>query len=179
MDLFPIHTGRLTLRRFKETDLAAFVAYRSDPEVARYQSWSSLTEAEGLAFIQDQQQAPFFVPGAWFQVAIAHQQTDELVGDIGMCVSADNPSIAELGFTLAQKYQGQGFATEAVRAILDVIFRETHVKWIEAITDSRNAASIDLLHRLDFVQNKTSEAWFKGELCTEYTFLLNKPMNTT
>ena len=29
------------LRRFRAEDLAAFVAYRSDPEIARYQSWEA------------------------------------------------------------------------------------------------------------------------------------------
>jgi len=32
-------TQRLVLRRFRSEDLDAFVAYRSDPETARYQSW--------------------------------------------------------------------------------------------------------------------------------------------
>jgi RimJ/RimL family protein N-acetyltransferase len=32
-------TQRLVLRRFRPEDLDAFVAYRSHPETARYQSW--------------------------------------------------------------------------------------------------------------------------------------------
>jgi RimJ/RimL family protein N-acetyltransferase len=36
-----IVTARLSLRPFQVDDLEAFVAYRSDPEVARYQSWDS------------------------------------------------------------------------------------------------------------------------------------------
>ena len=34
-------TQRLVLRRFRPQDLDAFVAYRSDPQVARYQSWEA------------------------------------------------------------------------------------------------------------------------------------------
>jgi RimJ/RimL family protein N-acetyltransferase len=34
-------TQRLVLRRFRPEDLDAFVAYRSDPETARYQSWEA------------------------------------------------------------------------------------------------------------------------------------------
>jgi RimJ/RimL family protein N-acetyltransferase len=36
-----IRTERLLLRPFRGDDLGSFVAYRSDPEVARYQSWES------------------------------------------------------------------------------------------------------------------------------------------
>ena len=35
-----IESQRLNLRRFKHSDLAPFVAYRNDPEVASYQSWA-------------------------------------------------------------------------------------------------------------------------------------------
>jgi len=41
VSVFEIVTERLSLRPFRVDDLAAFVAYRSDPEVARYQSWDS------------------------------------------------------------------------------------------------------------------------------------------
>jgi RimJ/RimL family protein N-acetyltransferase len=34
-------TDRLVLRRFHGDDLDPFVAHRSDPEVARYQSWDA------------------------------------------------------------------------------------------------------------------------------------------
>ena len=34
-----LETPRLILRRFRESDLVSFMAYRNDREVARYQSW--------------------------------------------------------------------------------------------------------------------------------------------
>ena len=39
-----IESERLILRRFEDSDLTSFVAYRNDPEVARYQSWDSCDE---------------------------------------------------------------------------------------------------------------------------------------
>jgi RimJ/RimL family protein N-acetyltransferase len=41
-----IESERLILRRFEDSDLELFVAYRNDPEVARYQSWDSFDERE-------------------------------------------------------------------------------------------------------------------------------------
>ena len=40
-------SGRLIARRFGPDDLAAFVAMRNDPEVARYQSWERYSEDDG------------------------------------------------------------------------------------------------------------------------------------
>lgn len=174
MDPFPRHSSRLTLRRFEAKDLLAFVAYRADPEVARFQSWSSLNEAEARDFIREQQQAPFGVPGEWFQIALAQQQTDTLIGDIGVCLKGADPTAAEIGFSLSQANQGKGLASEAVRGVLALLFEETEVERIEAITDSRNVASIALLRRIGLRLDRTEPAWFKGSPCTEHTFVLRK-----
>ena len=65
-----IGTERLVLRRFRVSDAETLAAYRSDPDVARYQSWTapvSLEQARALvatlaAGDPDQ-------PG-WFQYAV-------------------------------------------------------------------------------------------------------------
>jgi RimJ/RimL family protein N-acetyltransferase len=71
--------ARLTLRRFIETDLDLFLAYRHDPIVARFQSWSMLSEDEAIAFIREMSTAPIGIPGEWFQIAIALRQFDQLI----------------------------------------------------------------------------------------------------
>jgi hypothetical protein len=49
-----IQTDRLLLRRFRHADLDAFVAYRSDEDVARFQSWDdSYSMAEAERFLAD------------------------------------------------------------------------------------------------------------------------------
>src|SRR3712207_8217250 len=48
-----LESERLILRRFKASDLAPFLAYRNDPEVARYQTWDSYTEREAAAMIEE------------------------------------------------------------------------------------------------------------------------------
>ena len=174
MDLFSTATARLTLRRFRDDDLSPFLAYRSDPQVAQFQDWSSINNAEARNFILHSQRAQFGIPGQWFQIAIALKETDVLIGDIGICIKAGEPTTAEIGFTLARENQGKGFASEAVKAILKIMFEETGVERIEAITDSRNAASIGLLRKVGMRQEKTEQAWFKGSTCSEYTFVMRK-----
>jgi len=48
-----LETTRLRLRHFMDADLALFMAYRNDPEVARYHGWEGISHrptalAEGL-----------------------------------------------------------------------------------------------------------------------------------
>ncbi|MDP8946945.1 MAG: hypothetical protein M3N09_02420 [Actinomycetota bacterium] len=46
------------------------MAYRNDPEVARYQSWESCSELEALDFIRELRSSEPGTPGEWFQFAV-------------------------------------------------------------------------------------------------------------
>lgn len=86
MRMLPLSTRRLVLRRLTEADAAAFAAYRSDPDVARYQGWDGCSHTEAEAFILDQQSFDPGEPGRWFQVAIALKEDGALLGDCALRV---------------------------------------------------------------------------------------------
>ena len=171
-----IESERLRIRGFNDSDLAPFMAYRNDPKVARYQSWDSCDEQQARAFIREMESAQPGVPGEWFQFAIESKQTGELIGDCGLRVDEAEPYRAEIGFTLAREYQGRGFASEAVSALLDYAFDTLGLHRVVAIVDCRNAPSVALLERLDlrreghFVEN----VWFKGGWADEYLYAVLK-----
>ena len=72
---------RLLLRRFRPDDLDAFVAYRSDPQVARYQSWEVPYQlGQARQFLEELQVIHPDTPGEWFQFAVALRGTDRLIG---------------------------------------------------------------------------------------------------
>ena len=60
------------------------MAYRNDPEVARYQSWEGISEREARAFLQEQKEVQPGVPDQWFQIAIELKETGMLVGDCAL-----------------------------------------------------------------------------------------------
>jgi hypothetical protein len=95
-------TARLALRRFRPEDLDAFAAYRSDPEVARYQSWEAPYElGRARQFLEELEAVHPDTPGEWFQFAVTLRGTDRLIGDCAAHLDADDPRQAEIGFTLA------------------------------------------------------------------------------
>jgi len=169
-DFEPIRTARLTLRRLQPGDLARFAAYRADPELARYQGWRAPSMDEAADFIASMQHAPAFVDEAWLQLAIAQRPGDELVGDIGLCLHAGG--VAEIGFTLMREAQGRGLATEALGALVGMLFARPEVQALIAITDARNHASMRLLERLGLQLQHSEAALFKGEACTEHHYRL-------
>ncbi|WOB42547.1 GNAT family N-acetyltransferase [Thermoleptolyngbya oregonensis NK1-22] len=168
----PLVTERLILRRFVDLDLKPFLAYRQDPQVARFQGWSMLSLAEAQCFISEMQTAPIGMPGEWFQIAIAHRQSNLLLGDIGMQVYRENPAVVEIGFTLGRGAQGQGYAKEAVQGLIDALFQLGTIGKVVGITDMRNEPSIRLLQRLGMTLVRSDEVLFKGEWCVEQTFEL-------
>src|SRR5215203_4737721 len=171
-----IESERLRIRRFEDSDLAPFMAYRNDPEVARYQSWDSCDEQEARAFIREMQSARAGVPGEWFQFAIESNPTGDLIGDCALRVDEHESYRAEIGFTLAREYQGKGLASEAVSHLLDYAFDSLGLYRAIAIADCRNAPSVALLERVGmrregyFLEN----VWFKGGWADEYLYAILK-----
>jgi RimJ/RimL family protein N-acetyltransferase len=173
-DFEALRTDRLVLRRFRTEDAVTFAAYRSDPEVARYQDWDSCSQEEADAFVREMATSHPGVPGEWFQFAIADQESDEHVGDVGLGVDADDTSRAELGFTLARAHQGRGYATEAVSRVIDYAFEQLGADAVYAVADARNDASIALLERIGMRRTTIEHVRFKGEWCDEHTYELRR-----
>lgn len=161
-----ILTERLRLRPFRAEDLPAFVAYRSSPEVARYQSWDpTFSMDDALRFLAEQRELQFGQPGAWAQLAAVDRQTGALYGDCAVHLLDDQPGTAELGVTFAPEAQGRGLASEALTGVAQTIFDDRGFHRIYAETDDRNVAVHRLLERLGFrCEARMIEAdWFKGE----------------
>ena len=173
-DLLPLHTPRLTLRRFTEVDVLPFLTYRNDPAVARYQSWESCDLVEATEFIRSHQSLEAGVPGQWLQIAIVLKETNALIGDCALKVQAQDPRQAAIGVTLARQSQGRGFAIEALSCLLAVLFEGLKLHRVVADTDVENTASWTLLERLGLKRegHLRQSLWFKGRWADEYLYAI-------
>jgi RimJ/RimL family protein N-acetyltransferase len=169
----PIVTERLVLRLLELEDVPAFAAYRSDPDVARYQSWdTTYTTADGERLVAAQQDVDFGDPGPWVQVAAVDRVSGELCGDCAVRVTTDQPRTAEVGVTLAPAKQRSGIATEALGAVVTRLFEQHDIHRVYAHADDRDVPVHRLLERLGFrCEAGLVEAdWFKGEWATLRTY---------
>jgi RimJ/RimL family protein N-acetyltransferase len=167
-------TPRLRARPFALEDVETFVGYRQDPDVERYQSWSGYTLQEGRALIASMQDASLGVPGEWYQIALEEQATGALVGDLALRVDATEPREAEIGFTLAPAYQGRGYASEAVRALLGHLFETLGMHRVVAVTDVLNEPAAALLQRVGMRREAelVENVFFKGAWGSEFLFAI-------
>ena len=165
-------TDRLDVRRFTYADVPAFAAYRADPVVARYQSWSDFDEHRGATLVESMATRELGNPGEWFQLALEDRCRGVLVGDLACKVDAVEHRELEIGFTLARSEQGWGYATEAVDGLLRHAFTAMNMHRVVAVTDARNTAAAGLLTRVGMRQEAhlIDNVFFKSEWGSELLF---------
>jgi len=137
-----IETARCVIRPFTAEDIASFMAYRNNMAWMRFQGFKGLPrEAYEAALLT----APDEVAGA--QYALALRESDHLIGDLYLKRERGG---CWIGYTVAPEYAGQGYAAEAVRAMLGWLAKSGIHKALAGV-EPENAASIKLLERLGFV----------------------------
>ncbi|MGV3526287.1 MAG: GNAT family N-acetyltransferase [Candidatus Sericytochromatia bacterium] len=164
-----IDTERCRIRLFREADLHAFSAYRAEPEVTRFQSWSSYSYEDAVALYKDVTGKTFGLEGHWYQLAIADGATDALIGDLALHFVG--PGIGEIGFTISPEYQGQGYGKEGVLGLLAYLFDVLGFTKVIAVTDVMNGPAIGVLESMGFERKADARSvMFKGEPGKEYDY---------
>ncbi|MCB9289425.1 MAG: GNAT family N-acetyltransferase [Lewinellaceae bacterium] len=147
-----IETPRLILRWLRANDLEDFLEYRSDPTVMRYQSMSPMTREEAVSFIRSQSGNSLDRIGGYQQLGVELKNEGKLIGDCALKRTTAQPRIAELGYTINRRFQGMGYATEAVGALAGLLFSKLDVHKVVALVDVRNPASFRVLEKLNFTR---------------------------
>jgi RimJ/RimL family protein N-acetyltransferase len=174
---FLLNSPRLIIRPFRDTDLEAFVAYRDDPLVARYQGWSvPYSMEQGREFISSAKIAIPGTVGKWYQAAVEIRATGEMIGDVAFHIMKSDSRQAYIGYSFSQLFWGKGYATEAVRCLLNFLFDELNLHRIVAECDVENVASCRLLERLKFRREAhlIENIWFKGAYGSEFHYAVLK-----
>ena len=167
-----IVTRRLQLVPLVAGDARAMFAYRSDPEVCRYQTFEPGALEDVEALLEGLQSTRFDTPGTWFQFALRLRESGLLIGDLGTHFMTDDPRQVEIGFTVAPAHQGRGLAIEAVSGILDLLLGSGGKHRVFASADPRNAPSIAVLRRVGMREEAhfRESLWFKGAWVDDMVF---------
>ena len=143
-------TPRLLLRDYTAADEPAMLAYQRDPRYLRYYPGTERTAAEVRGLLQvflDWQEER---PRRRFQLAIVLPAEGRLIGSCGLRRPLGDDRTADIGYELDPDYWGQGYATEAARAMVQFGFRELGLQRLTSWCIADNAASARVLARLGF-----------------------------
>ncbi len=144
----PLVTQRLSLRRSRPEDATTISAYRSDPEVHRYQGWDRL-DPEGIrAQIEEMAPRAPGEPGGWVQFSVEERDGGRLVGDVGLSLADGEDGVIKIGYTIAPAFQGRGYATEAVGALVAYAFETLGADVVRAYASGENVASMHVAEKV-------------------------------
>ena len=147
----PITTSRLVIRPVVADDAPALWARRNEPEVSRYQEWTvpyprhQVDELVRAATAGDGPE-----DDQWWMLTVVERGSGDIVGDVAVRL-VDGARTAELGYSLATRYWGRGYATEAVDATVERLFDQWAVHRVSAMIHPDNDASATVLERIGFV----------------------------
>lgn len=164
--LEPILTDRLRLRRSQPEDAEDISAYRSDPDVHRYQGWERTDPAGIRAEIEAMSARVPGEPGGWVQFSVEERDGGRLVGDVGLSPAEDEPGVIKVGYTIAPAFQGRGYATEAVGALVGYAFDVLEADVVRAYASAENVPSIRVAEKVGmrlmerFEHRYEDEVWF-------------------
>ncbi|MGN6302197.1 MAG: GNAT family N-acetyltransferase [Angustibacter sp.] len=143
----PLRTERLVLRLHEAQDADALRTYYGDPEVVRYvpfDPWDDRSTPEHMARRLTRRGLTSEARG----LGVVAVLDGRVVGDVALWTTDDAQRLAEIGWAFHPDVAGQGLATEAATAVLDVAFGSYGLHRVAAQLDPRNVASARLCERL-------------------------------
>jgi RimJ/RimL family protein N-acetyltransferase len=162
-DFRPIVTERLLLRRSRAEDAGTISAYRSDPDVHRYQGWDR-TDPEGIREeIERMSERAPGDPAGWVQLSVEELGTGALIGDVGMSPAEGESGVIKLGYTMSPAAQGLGYATEAVTALVGYAFETLRADTVRAYASEENVPSIRVAQKAGLQLVERFERSYEGE----------------
>ncbi|MCB5167348.1 GNAT family N-acetyltransferase [Streptomyces bambusae] len=151
-----LHTDRLALRRWRDSDLAPWAAMNADPDVREHLG-DLLTREQSDASVA-RFQADFDRRGyGWWAVEV--RATGEFIGFAGLDQVDDGMPFTgvEIGWRLARSAWGQGYATEAALKVLAYGFDTLELPEILAVTTATNLRSQAVMRRIGLTRDPADD----------------------
>ena len=168
-----LETDRLLLRLFEHSDLDDFYAYAKNPHVGPAAGWKPHdNKAESALILQD------FVKEKEV-LAIVEKASEKVIGSIALQLDDKRNHLCSrrLGYALAQEEWGKGYATEAVKSILQFGFNALDLELIAVNHFPSNNRSKRVIEKSGFVYEgvlrKATEVW-TGQLLDNVCYSLTK-----
>ncbi len=112
-----------------------------------------------------------------FQWIVETTGWPEPIGWYTLSIRSWEHQIAEIGYSVSETYQGQGYGSESMDLLLKKIFLETSLYRIEAKCSVDNIASFKLLEKFGFRREGLLQAYFmiRGKRVDHYLYSLLRP----
>ena len=173
-DFRSITTERLLLRRSVAGDAETILAYRSDPAVHAMQGWDR-TDPDGVrAAIEEMANREPGEPGGWVQFTV-EARDGGIVGDVGLSPADGEAGVIKVGYTIDPRFQSRGYATEAVKALVDYAFASLDADVVRAYAGAENTPSIRVMEKVGMRLMERFQGSDGGENWTGVRYEVSSP----
>ena len=146
--MYLFQSERLGLREWKETDVDDMAAINQNEQVMRF--FPSIQDyATSKSFVERMTKHQANYGFCYFAVDLL--ETNEMIGFIGLChqdYASDYTPHVDIGWRIAQKHWGKGYATEGAKACLDFAAAKTDLTEIYAVAPAINVSSENVMQKL-------------------------------
>lgn len=159
-----LSTERLLLRRIRITDAPDMYEYSKDPEVTKYLLWDPHPNIEHtrnyVDYLQDR-----YRDGKYYDWAVVLKSSGKMIGTCGFSAISAEHRCAEVGYVLNPAFRGQGYAGEALSAVLEFAFRRMQLNRVEAKCVDENESSERVMQKvgMQFEGVARSALFIKGQ----------------
>lgn len=169
-----IKTSRLTLRTMTAEDVSSLREWM--PDKAMYKYWgkgAGKTDKDPSLLFEKSEK-----PTKSFHLGIELNESENVIGEIWVYL-IENDRMAKVAYRIGESFKGKGYATEALRAMVDFCFENTQLKRLWSDVDVRNVPSCRVLEKCGFTregmirQGKMVSSW-----CDYYIYgILREDLN--
>lgn len=132
-------TERLLIRRFTELDWKDLYEYLSDEGVVKFEPYETFT-------LEQSKEEAIYRSNDECYYAVCLKESYKLIGNV--YIAKQDFDTWEVGYVFNTSYQGKGYATEAVRKLIGIAFKDWGARRVIAMCNPINTHSWKLLERL-------------------------------
>jgi RimJ/RimL family protein N-acetyltransferase len=159
-----LETPRLRLRDWRAADAEAAFVIDGDAEVVRFLCRAPVpdVDTEGPFLAERIERNQLWAPrglGSW---ALVERATGDVVGNVLLKPLPPTSDEIEVGWHLARRVWGRGYASEAARALLRYGFEELALDEILAVVAPANARSAAVARRIGMSWRDRTTRYYDG-----------------
>ncbi|MHB8432454.1 MAG: GNAT family N-acetyltransferase [Candidatus Tyrphobacter sp.] len=149
------------------------------PELRTYQDLPTMARSQFVGLVSAHTRHPGLNGPGRYEWLIERVEDGSLLGWVSLRVAEGTSDNGEIGYSLLQEYRGRGYATEAVRALVDAAFQRARLRRVRAYCLPENERSRALLARIGFREDGRLKhgALLRGRAVDVLCYTLNNPLS--
>ncbi|MBE1554677.1 GNAT family N-acetyltransferase [Sporosarcina limicola] len=159
-NLFTIDCGEILLREFRIGDVDAIYSLTSQPEVYEFlPDWKS-TREQRLEWVTNYEipsnkeflsAVPNIDEQNYLKLGIILKETGEFIGFCNTGIKEELPvPNREIAYAISKHYRNRGYATKAVKGLINYLFENTNVEFLNTVVLTHNVSSNKVINKCGF-----------------------------